>query len=69
LPQKPLPGANCALQLGHEFMFNNSDNPQLTQRLAFLSLSVPHFGHGQYSSPQNGQNFKLLANFFEQLEQ
>ena len=26
--------------------------PQLTQRLAFLSLSVPQEGHASYGSPQ-----------------
>lgn len=68
-PQKPLPVAIGILQFEHMIWSILIICPQLTQRFEALSLSVPQLGHGQYSSPQKGQNLRLFANFFEQLEQ
>jgi hypothetical protein len=51
-PQKVAPLTIGALQCGQFSPPDSKGLPQLTQRLAFLSLSVPHFGQGLYSSPQ-----------------
>jgi len=51
-PQKVAPAIIGALQCRQFPPPDCNGVPQLTQRLAFLSLSVPHLGQGLYSSPQ-----------------
>jgi hypothetical protein len=47
----------------------DSGAPQFTQRFASSALSAPQRAHGVYGSPQCGQNFIALENFFAQFEQ
>jgi len=69
LAQNALPGTSGLLQFGQKPEPEARAVPQLTHFFALLSLSVPHFGHGLYSSPQKGQNRRFEANFLEQFEQ
>jgi hypothetical protein len=67
--QNNAPSINGVLQFMQVEPLSDKPVPQLTHFFAFLSLSDPHFKHAVYGSSQYGQNFKLLENFFAQLEQ